>query len=141
MRFSTSAALILGLAASSAYGIQNIFVGQRNGCGTDKYGPNWYVWFTDAPTCTSGTNAGPTKYFGNSLCSKDLTILGHTGVRFTGCKAPTPGTNEPWGPPTGVSDGGNPALTCHAQTADTKCPSACGSSNPDDTVKTLLRCV
>jgi len=136
MRFGTTllAALAVGITAVSA--LQIIYVGTIGGCGSNKYGPDWYVWFIDGPACTTGTDAGPTQYFGNELCSKNITILGHEHITFTGCTYPY-GLQ---GPPTGVSDNGAPALRCHAvHLPNQQCPSPCGGS-ATVTVTTNLQC-
>jgi hypothetical protein len=129
--------LVVGTATVSA--LQNIFIGTIGGCGTNKYGPDWWVWFRDAPACTTGTDVGPTQYFGNGLCGKNVTILGHEFITFTGCAIPPYGPIP--GPPTGVSDNGIPALTCKpVRLPSQNCPSPCGRPNPDVTVTTNYLC-
>jgi len=139
MRFSAASVLVLAVGATSVSALQNIYIGTRSVC--SKYTPDWYVWFIDGPACTTGTYVGPKNYFGNGLCGKDITILGHTGITFTGCSPPAPPYGLP-GPPTGVSDGGNPALTCYPidTVPDEICPTPCGPGWPDDDVKVLYQC-
>ncbi|KAN0067950.1 hypothetical protein V8E54_013878 [Elaphomyces granulatus] len=113
--------LVVGTATVSA--LQNIFIGTIGGCGTNKY----------------GTDVGPTQYFGNGLCGKNVTILGHEFITFTGCAIPPYGPIP--GPPTGVSDNGIPALTCKpVRLPSQNCPSPCGRPNPDVTVTTNYLC-
>jgi hypothetical protein len=103
MRFATSL-LALGLAASSVSALQNIFVGTIT---TASGGLDNFVWFTDGPACTTGADLGPVS---TSLCNDgSVTVLGHSGITFTGCAPASPYTG---GAPSGVSDSGVPSLTC-----------------------------
>ena len=67
------------------------------------------AFFSDSDPCNDGTTFGPVYCEGN-FCNQNITILGHADITFTGCK-PISGavTTEI---PTGVSDGGAPALKC-----------------------------
>jgi hypothetical protein len=92
--------------------LQNIYIGTINKVYQNPEQESYYVWFIDSPVCTSGTQlgevyGGPNPY---GLCNISVTILGHTGITFTGCTKATSTTIAGW--PTGVSDGGNRALTC-----------------------------
>ena len=135
MRFFIAAYLAaLTISTTSVSALQNILIGTIEGCSSNKYGPDWYVWFADSPTCTTGVDLGPTSSMGGGLCGRDVTILGHSGIMFTGCSSKT-------GPPSGVSDNGGPALMCHpVSVANQKCPSPCGYSYPEVTVTTSYRC-
>src|ERR1700741_12948 len=64
--------LLIGATAVSAH--ENLYIGTIGGCGSNKYGPDWFVWPTDSPACTSGVDLGPTNYFGNSLCGRNVTL-------------------------------------------------------------------
>ena len=137
MRFGATLFAALAVGTTAVTALQNIFIGTIGGCGSNKYGPDWYVWFIDGPACTTGTDAGPTQYFGDELCSKNITILGHEYITFTGCEYPY-GLE---GPPTGVSDNGVPALTCEAfNLPNQQCPSPCNPSTQTVTVTTNLLC-
>jgi len=115
MKFVTTSILLTSASIiSSAAALQTIFLGTIT-LPEDKYSPEYYAWFSDAPVCDTGSFAN-NPYFG-SPCDEPITILGHDGILFTGCPPATPGSNAfRW--PTGVSDGGNPALTCAPYTAD-----------------------
>ena len=137
MRFGATLLAALAVATTAVTALQNIYIGTIGGCGTNKYGPDWYTWFIDGPACTEGTDAGPTQYFGNELCGKNITILGHQYITFTGCEPPY-GLE---GPPTGVSDNGVPALTCKEYfQPDQQCPSPCGPEGATVTVTTNFWC-
>jgi hypothetical protein len=134
MRFITASLAALAIGATSVSALQNVYIGTIEGCSSNKYGPDWYVWFTDGPACTTGSDLGPTSNMGGGLCGRDVTILGHSGITFTGCPSKT-------GAPTGVSDGGAPALTCHpVSIPNQRCPSPCGYPYPDVTVTTAYQC-
>ncbi|KAN0071601.1 hypothetical protein V8E54_010197 [Elaphomyces granulatus] len=140
MRLGATLLAALAVGTTTVSALQNIYIGTIGGCGSNKYGPDWWVWFIDGPACTTGTDVGPTQYFGNELCGKNVTILGHQFITFTGCPPPPYGGYIP-GPPTGVSDDGAPALTCSPVTLPNQdCPSPCGSSYPDVTVTTNYWC-
>ena len=126
--------LLIGATAVSAH--EHLYIGTIGGCGSNKYGPDWFVWPTDSPACTSGVDLGPTSYFGNGLCGRNVTISDGTVVTFTGCAPPSsPGGNP--GPPTGASDGGCRPLHCRpVERPDQMCP--CGGV--EVTVKTKYKC-
>jgi hypothetical protein len=90
---------------SSAAAIQTIFVGVKEAeCGSASVnGGRYALWFSDSPACKESTVTGYPGYATN-LCDGEYSILGHDGITFTGC--------DEDGIPTGVSDGGNPALNC-----------------------------
>lgn len=69
---------------------------------------SFIAFFSDSNPCTDGTLFGYTPR-GFADCNEDLTILGHPNITFTGCKAVT---GFPGMLPTGVADGGVPALKC-----------------------------
>ena len=136
MRFGATllTALVMGTTAVTA--LQNIYIGTIGACGTENHGPAWYVWFIDGPACTTGTSAGPFDFFPPSgpsdLCGQNITILGHEYITFTGCAPPTSIFNQVYGPPTGVSDNGAPALTCEAYSLpDQQCPPPCSDEPPN----------
>lgn len=91
-------------------GIQTIYLGYYENSAEDT----WFAWFSDTATpkvCTQGTVFGH-HYAGNfDYCNKPITILGHTNITFTGCDPKNPASL-----PTGVSDGGKPALKCKPAT-------------------------
>lgn len=89
--------------------IQNIVLAtQYLSCSTNKYG-DYAMWFSDSPVCKEALTYQGNVVFGRTLCDRPpTTLLGHTGITFTGCGT----TNGAW--PTGVRDGGNPALTCRS---------------------------
>jgi hypothetical protein len=130
MRFGATLLAALAVGTTAVTALQNIYIGTIGGCGQYMLGPDWYVWFIDGPACTTGTDAGAVQFFGytgGDLCGKNITILGHQYIMFTGCPPAADG-GFPYGPPTGVSDNGVPALTCEAYYAPTQlCPSPCGS--------------
>lgn len=119
MHFSYICVAAFSMMATTVHSLQNIHIGTIQTCGgSNKSGPeDWYVWFSDSPACTSGTDLGPST---DSLCEKTATVLGHTGITFTGCGQA--------GAPTGISDNGAPALTCVPESTvpEQKCPSPCG---------------
>src|SRR5467141_2431110 len=108
MRLGATLLAALAVGTTTVSALQDIYIGTIGTCGTDKYGPDWFVRFKDGPACATGIDVGPT---GNGLCDKNVTILGHKFITFTGCPPPPYGGSIP-GPPTGVSDDGAPALTC-----------------------------
>jgi hypothetical protein len=128
------------LLLTSASAIQNIFIGiKQASCGSGSIkGGQYDLWFTDSDVCSDGLVTGYPR-FATSLCEQEYTILGHTGITFTGCTQPSMGN---LGLPTGVSDGGAPALTCapvYGQ-PDISCPNTCGFPEYPYTVSTLMRC-
>jgi hypothetical protein len=133
MHFGATLLAALAVGTTAVTALQNIYIGTIGGCGeTYEYGPDWYVWFIDGPACTTGTDAGPTQDYDvlgdGDLCGRNITILGHQYITFTGCPYYPYGGESPYGAPTGVSDNGAPALTCAAYSAPTQiCPSPCGS--------------
>lgn len=129
------------LLATTATALQNIYIGVKYApCGSGSIkGGQYDLWFIDSPVCTDGLVTGYPR-FATSLCTDTYTILGHTGITFTGCTPPSMGNP---GLPTGVSDGGNPALECYAvegEVEDQSCPSDCGYPDYPFTVHTLLQC-
>ena len=99
MRLSLSLYLSSLLPATSA--LQRIYLGYITS--NNRYG-SYIAWFSDSDPCSDGTSFGNIfNQFRN--CDQAISILGHEGITFTGC--PNPGSY-----PTGVSDGGAPALTC-----------------------------
>ncbi|CAD6575065.1 MAG: hypothetical protein ASARMPREDX12_007079 [Alectoria sarmentosa] len=68
----------------------------------------YIAFFSDSDPCNDGTRFGNLPQ-GFDNCNQNLTILGHPDITFTGCK---PYTGYPGSLPTGVSDGGAPALKC-----------------------------
>lgn len=82
----------------------------------------YIAFFADSDPCNDGTRFGFLPQ-GFNNCNQNLTILGHPDITFTGCK---PYTGYPGSLPTGVSDGGTPALKCVPATNP---PSA--TSGPD----------
>ncbi|KAN0071597.1 hypothetical protein V8E54_010193 [Elaphomyces granulatus] len=136
MRLGATLLAALAVGTTTVSALQAIYIGSIDGCGSDKYGPDWWVRFKDGPACATGIDVGPTS---DGLCGKNITVLGHQFIMFTGCSTPY-GISTP-GPPTGVSDDGVPALSCSPITMpDQGCPSPCGSPNPDVTVKTDYLC-
>jgi hypothetical protein len=137
MHLSVTFLTALVIGATSVSALQHLYIGSIGGCGSNKYGPDWYVWPTNGPACTTGTDLGPTSYFGNSLCGRNITLSGSEDViTFTGCPPPATIYDNP-GAPTGVSDGCSQTLKCHpVSRPDQKCP--CGGV--EVTVKTLYKC-
>ncbi|KAE8154558.1 hypothetical protein BDV25DRAFT_135728 [Aspergillus avenaceus] len=127
------------LAATLAAG-RNLLIGTTEGCGSNKYGPDWYVWYDDMPNC-AGKDIGPVNsYLNYGICDR-RTMLNGTSVSFTGCTH----RHEPFGqggPPTGaLEDGGRTSLLCvPANFPPKKCPSPC-RGNPPVTVTTNYICV
>ncbi|CAD6581309.1 MAG: hypothetical protein ASARMPRED_000579 [Alectoria sarmentosa] len=72
----------------------------------------YIAFFSDSDPCNDGTRFGNLPQ-GFDNCNQNLTILGHPDITFTGCK---PYTGYPGSLPTGVSDGGAPALKCVSAT-------------------------
>ena len=113
MRFTLP--LALGALIPAATALQTIYLGYAT---YGRYGP-YVAWFSDSDVCSDGTAFG--SIVGSSFsdyCNKDITILGHTNITFTGCQ----GGNYAGG----VSDLGAPALTCSRQgyestNFDTRC--------------------
>jgi len=131
MHFPSSLLSLLAFYVVTASAIQNIFLGQTNPPGDNlDYS---IAWFTDSDPCNDGTVQGP-GFVGPfpSFCAGTWTILGHTGITFTGCNS---GDHYP----SGVSDGGAPALTCEFVDPETfiTCPD--DSANPGF-LNTMLRC-
>ena len=91
--------LFLPIAAVTA--LQTIYLGTTY----TTYRGSYIAFFSDSDPCNDGTVFGSTPNFQD--CNKDLTILGHTNITFTGCTYDRAGFL-----PTGVSDLGAPALTC-----------------------------
>lgn len=142
MRLLRYTLLTLTIRATYVTALDCLYLGNITTCGTNKYGPDWLIWFTDSSPCTDGVDAGPTQNFGNGLCDEgdSFTVDGHSGITFTGCTPVAPPYYVP-GPPTGVSDNGVPALTCEPiSLPDQQCPSPCGSPFPDVTLKTSYLC-
>jgi hypothetical protein len=149
MYISTSTLLFSALAlTSSVSALQTIFIGHQTGsCSySNKYG-HFAIWFSDSDVCSSDTlitgYPGRPLDDGGSLCLDEYTILGHTGITFTGCVQDfAAGGLASYGLPTGVSDGGNPALTCEVVTMpDVSCTDHCtdGSTFPA-LITTYLYC-
>lgn len=133
-------ALRMGVILVAA--LDSLYLGNITTCGTNKYGPDWFIWFTDSPPCASGVDAGPTRNFGNGLCDEgdSFTIEGHNDITFTGCTPKAPPYYVP-GPPTSALDHGVPALKCEpVSLPDQYCPSPCGSPFPDVLLKTAYLC-
>ncbi|KAE8384723.1 hypothetical protein BDV23DRAFT_191371 [Aspergillus alliaceus] len=130
------------LAANLVVGssIPNLFIGTIEGCGSNKYGPDWYVWPEDVSRC-AGTDLGPVNsYLEHGLCDKQTVIPGHGNISFTGCTARIPPYGQ-GGPPTGVSESGVPVLICTpASLPEADCPSPC-NYGPPVTVTTNYTCV
>jgi hypothetical protein len=135
-RATLLAALAVGTTTVSALG--NIYIGTITGCGSYKFGPDWWVWFVGDPVCTEGTNLGPTSFFGNGLCGKNVTIATHNNITFTGCPELPCGAPPHPGPPTGVSDSGELALKCCPvyNLPSQHCFSSCGERN----ITTYFQC-
>ena len=131
MRNLSSLAALLTLYLGSASAIQNIFLGAINPPGDElDYS---IAWFTDGDPCEDGTVQGP-GFLGPfpSFCAGEWTILGHTGITFTGCNS---GDHYP----NGVSDGGAPALTCDFIDTPTFQTCSDDTANPGF-LQTQLRC-
>jgi hypothetical protein len=130
MRSISILALALPLLPTTL-ALQSILLGGRAfPCDGDSQ--TWYAWFSDAATCSSGTDIGPRGFGFPSICSYEVTILGHSNITFTGCDPAEQGNGEP----TGVDDGGAPALTCEVvDVVGTTCPSAnpCGAGGVENT--------
>jgi hypothetical protein len=115
MRYFSALLAAATLSATSVSAIQNMLIGTIT---TASGGLDNFVWFSDAAACATGVDLGPVS---SSLCAiPDVTVLGHSGITFTGCAPPSPYSV---GMPTGLSDGGVPSLTC-APTANREIP--CG---------------
>ena len=140
MRFSPTIFTISALYAASAVALQNVYIGvKQENCGSGSVkGGRYDLWFIDSDVCNDGVITGYPR-FATSLCADTYTILGHTGITFTGCSPPSMGNP---GLPTGVSDDGNPALTCYPVTdvPAISCPNTCGYPDYPYTVNTLLQC-
>jgi hypothetical protein len=121
---------LLALSINTASAIQNIFLGATSPTGDLDYS---IAWFTDSNGCQDGTVQGP-GFLGPfpTFCAGTWTILGHTGITFTGCNS---GDHYP----NGVSDGGAPALTCEFLEPETfqTCP---GDAVNPGFLETLMRC-
>jgi len=112
-------------------------VGKSCGSASIK-GGQFIFWFSDSNVCTDAVVTGAPSYF-TSLCGQEFTLLGHTGITFTGC------TIQPYSiyKPSGVSDGGNPALTCvDVDTSNeplTECENDCTPSSPRQ-IREIMYC-
>src|SRR5450432_996447 len=130
MYISLSTLLVSTLSlASTISALQTIYVGIKDeDCGSGSIkGGRYYIWFSDSDPCSSDALITGYPGYGTDLCEDTYTLLGHTGLTFTGC--PHPAYSTPW--PTDVSDGGNPALVCEpVSVPDVQCPNDCGFQDP-----------
>ncbi|KAE8355891.1 hypothetical protein BDV28DRAFT_145690 [Aspergillus coremiiformis] len=122
--------LIMAASLAVASTIPDLFIGTIEGCGSNKYGPDWYVWSEDMYRC-AGADLGPVNsYLEYGVCEKPITLPGYGNISFTGCTARIPPYGQS-GPPTGVSENGVPMLVCTPATLPgAECPSPCNYGPP-----------
>ncbi|MCJ1454040.1 hypothetical protein MMC28_004390 [Mycoblastus sanguinarius] len=108
-----------------ATALQSIYLGTDSSSGQQG---TYIAFFSDSDPCQSGTRFGFLPA-GFDNCNQDLTILGHANITFTGCKPYNYTVGYPGSLPTGVSDGGAPALKCVKKSDPTSYPFA--SCEPD----------